>query len=40
MDCQQRFKIPQFQRNEIPHYERLIKQLEQLRKFLLIHCTY
>jgi hypothetical protein len=23
--CQQRFKIPQFQRNEIPHYERLIR---------------
>lgn len=21
--CQQRFKFPQFQRNEIPHYERL-----------------
>ncbi|REJ30231.1 MAG: hypothetical protein C6P37_03715 [Caldibacillus debilis] len=25
--CQQRFKIPHFQRNEIPHYERLIRQL-------------
>ena len=22
-NCQQRFKFPQFQRNEIPHYERL-----------------
>lgn len=25
LNCQQRFKIPQFQRNEIPHYERLIR---------------
>ena len=23
--CQHRLKIPQFQRNEIPHFERLIR---------------